>query len=271
MFNLLTSFAPIKGDWGLMQQVAAYSFSLLQDCKVFVLGNDDGASQICQQYGFIHIPNVKVGKDIGVSTSNGIVLGDAFEKVKEQINEGVVLFINGDNVIVPSVLYSDNSSIDESFQKMNDYFKGDFCGWGRRNEVYDYNNLKQIQSIEKSYEYTVKLFEEKKSKRIQYGIDLYIWSYSAFNKMELLSVLIDGWHYDNWLGHVPYQLSKNVVYLTDIIETIHYQHPESSNRQQNEARESTLYNKKLIQQYFPNLDIFKLKTPKTFKEIIDVR
>ena len=177
MITLLTTFAPIRGDWGQIQKIAAYSFSTL-GCQVIVLGNDFGVDEICRKYGFLQIKDILVGKDIGVQSSNGIVLGDAFLKANRYIKEDVVIYINGDNIIMP------NSPLVKILPQLMKEFNGDFGGWGRRHEAYDYRKYIDL-SEELAYEDTTLLYGTGKLRRILYGIDIYLWSRPVFEKIRL--------------------------------------------------------------------------------------
>lgn len=257
MLSVLTTFAPCSGNKMRTQEVAAYSMSRLVDtglCEVLVFDEHDKFGDLCRAHRLIRVTDLRVGKDVGVN-SPALLMDSMFGRARELAHGDTIAFINGDNVFT-------NERAPRAFKSIYDATRGDFACLGRRLEMREDERdaLFAGRSVEETY--TAIVAQAPALPRIPYGVDVYAWSRSNFERMKLLPVLIDGWHYDNWLVNEAYALTKNVFYLSGWVDTVHCYHGDSAYRQATgTGSASTTHNKRVIVAAYPGVDTAIMTTP----------
>jgi len=253
MITIITTYAPASGPKEKVQMIAAYSLSCLKGVQVIVLDELGMRKGLCERYGFINLGSLRSGESFGVPTK-AFDMGHAFGLVESVAEGDAVMFLNGDNIVV-------SCCVSELFDKVSAQTDGDFVCLGRRMDIPESEYLPLIEegSEEECFHRLLPLAAE--SKRIPYGVDVYVWSKSQFKKLRKLPVLIDGWHYDNWLVNDAYENCPNVFYLSMAFDTLHCYHGDSAYRQRDIARASTEHNRKVIVASYPHLNTSEMKTP----------
>jgi hypothetical protein len=258
--SIITTFAPTKSMIrDTVQRLSAYSLSLVKDAEVIVLDEHDAYRDVCEAYSFSRMTDFKRGTDVGVN-SHALLMGDAFERLRAIVRGDVVMFVNGDNLLIPS-------SVSEVFTKLCVTTRGDFICLGRRNDLIEqvYVPILLLDGpISLCFDRIIAEFGT--ATRIPYGVDVYAWSRPRFNDITLLPVVIDGWYYDNWLVNDAYLKTKNVFYLSGLVETIHPTHSDTNERQRTTAKESTDHNERVVRDAYPQLDITVMNTPPTIPQ-----
>ena len=235
VITLLTTFAPFEGEREIVQTEAAKSFSRLQRCQVVVFDEAENAVYVCERGGFERVTGLRTGAAVGVD-SPAFLMGDAFRKVKPLIRGQVVLWVNGDNMILPRAAFEGQWKPWELFERLNQQTDGDFVCLGRRLEIADDPEMCRGLKWHSLYQ---------KAQRISHGVDVFAWSRSQFEQVQELPVLVDGWHYDVWLANDAYSHCENVYYLSGQMEVIHFAH-KNQQRQITTANASTVHNRATI-------------------------
>jgi len=242
---IITSCAPFKNDRTPIQNTGLFSFKAFTK-KVIVLGDDEGVADICQQLNLIHVKeNLPTGKDVGIPACSGLLMGSAFEAAKKYVQEDIVLFINADNIIMPSK-YDIRDLVG---------LYSEFSGWNKRLNLTNWQPYIDDNPLTSFF----KLVDCYTNARHQLernfpGIDVYLWSGELFHKMKCPEFLIDAWSWDAWLGTFCSTACKNTFELQEVLDTIHPQHV--TGHQVAEHKAGTDYNVNLLQKTMPGTTIF---------------
>jgi hypothetical protein len=219
---------------------------------VFVFVDNKVAEDISLKYDFNMITDLKTGRSVGLK-NNAFLLGDAFDYAKFKVNGSVIIFINGDNIVIPSEI-----AFDTILSKTSEKTRGDFTCIGRRNELKQYDGV-FADDIRESYEKVISL--RSSTERIPHGVDICVWSYGQFLKIKTLPITLVGWFCDNWMVTEMVLNCQNRFYLSGVFETIHPAHKSPQVRQITVAKKITDYNRKVLVNSYPDRNIDFMETP----------
>jgi hypothetical protein len=236
---VFTSCAPIKGGRGEIQKLALQTWKQTFGCDIIILGNDEGVSDLCKENKYIHIPDVVTGREYGIENSVGVMFDDSIHKIRSLYPAEWYMYINSDNLAVSTSMF--------------------------RQYLYHFMKLKNVPAFY-TYRYNVNrsdVFldgtwkqEDLMLKLNKPGIDSYLWPKEIFYNIELLPLVSDGWSVDVWMAQATREIAD--TYLgNNLWQTIHPSHPESSCHQEQEHRNSTIHNKRIIKEW-RNIDINRL-------------
>jgi hypothetical protein len=97
MLTLFSTPKPFHGHIGIIQRNAIQSWKHVHpDVEVILFGDEDGAAEICREFGLRHVPFVPKN-DFGTKLLRGI-----FEPAQRMARHDILCYLNCDIVLVPS-------------------------------------------------------------------------------------------------------------------------------------------------------------------------
>lgn len=237
--GLITTCAPFVGEKKFIQELAFYSWSLQDNIDVVVLGNDYGVKQICERFNFIHHPDVRTARDLGINNP-AILLNDGFQRVLSTLSDvSSFLWLNSDLILVTSDIFSIIPNLTE---------KQDFSGGvGLRRDYDNWNYLQEIDSLPLIFEQVVQTFEKESKLHGFHGIDLFFWSYDLFKYLsrEIPPFIANGWRTDHYFNYFLFKNAKNRYDVSEVANIVHLTH-KTSIQETKEWQQSHEHNKLLF-------------------------
>jgi len=205
MLTLFTTTKPFHGHNGVIQRNALHSWSLLQPrCEVIVVGNDEGAAEICREFGFRHHP------EIACNEYGTPLIGDIFEQGQRLASNPTVCYINADIILFDDFLKACEYAIKSRRR---------FLMVGQRIDF----DLETELSFEPGWQ--EKLREEARRTGKMHGktgVDYFIFPKGALGKIPPFAIGRGVW--DNWLMFQARMRWISFIDATEAIDCVHQNH-----------------------------------------------
>ena len=203
---MITIFACPKsfhGHIGIIQRNAIKSWTLLEPRpEIILLGIDAGTSDICQEFGLIHIPKI-YRNDYGTPLINSI-----FQVAQEKASQSIVCYINSDIILMNDFMRTAKIVIPR-LEK--------FLILGQR---WDADIIEELRFNSEDWEKNLRAFIEKKGKLHEpNGIDYFCFPRHFYNNIPPFAIGRFAW--DNWLVWKAWANRIPIVDVTDAVMAVH--------------------------------------------------
>ncbi len=96
--NIVTSYRPFEGEYGIQQDLSLHSWMQQRGCRIIVVdGGEAGVRERCDKYGLQMVKGVKTGKDNGHETERFMALSFWEEALKAVDRDcEYIVYANGD-------------------------------------------------------------------------------------------------------------------------------------------------------------------------------
>jgi len=206
--NMLTIFTIPKPftdkHIAIIQQNAIKSWILLKPaCEIFLVGNDEGISEIAKRLNIKHLPNVKKN-EFGTP-----LISSAINLVRANCKNDIIVYLNADIILMADFINT-SQHLPQS----------EFLGVGRRWDL-DVKELIDFQN--QDWETNIK--NEIKKRGILHspaGIDYFIFRKESFQNMPEFTIGRVYW--DNWMIYEARRRKMITIDATETITAIHQNH-----------------------------------------------
>lgn len=206
MLTLFTTAKPFKGHDGIIQRNALQSWKLLHsDVEVILFGDDEGAAEVCAEYGLRHEPHVE-RHESGAKRLNYI-----FKRAQEISRHDCLCYSNCDIVLM--------SDFWRAFEKVRSWEKH-FLLVAQR---WDIDITEPIQFSDPTW--AEKLKQLTLSKGFQQGefwIDLFLFPRGLY--LDMPPLIVGHCYWDNWMIWKALQQRVSVLDATAFVMPIHQNH-----------------------------------------------
>ena len=188
----------------MIQRNAIQSWKLLQpECEIILFGEDQGVSEVCDEFDLIHIPNIN-------KTEYGTPLLDfVFQKAQVQAGNDLLCYVNSDIIFLSDFL---PALKDIRFEK--------FLVAGQRWDLdlqipWDFHNVDWEEKLHS-------LIAQSGSLHHPSGIDYFAFTKGMLEEMPPFAVGREGW--DNWFIYNARTMGFPVIDATQRIMAVHQNH-----------------------------------------------
>ncbi len=204
----ITLFAvpkPFIGQISTLQRNAIASWLNLPQPEIILFGNDEGVSEVAQEFGIKHIPNVRC-------TPQGTpLLNDIFDQVHQIATYPILAYINADIILLNDFLPTVQQVSDKQPQ---------FLILGRRWNI----------DINYPINFTTSDAEKQLRDRLQQtaifggigALDYFVFPKPLFSKLPEFAVGRAGW--DNWMVGEALKQNYPVINASRVITAVHQNH-----------------------------------------------
>jgi len=231
MLTLFTCPKPFKDKSKIIQTNAIHSWTLLDPKpEIIIIGNEEGAEEICQNYGLRHIPQVK-RNEYGTP-----LISSVFEIAQKAATYPLLCYLNSDIILLSDFI--------RAIQFVAKEKKPPFLLAGRRWDIGVNDHLDFNHGWEDELKNAVK---ERGEFCAPNAIDYFIFPKGLYS--DFLPFIIGRIGWDNWL--ISHTLSRKipVIDLTALNLVVHqrhnYAHLAKSGLTLENSSES-LYNKRIM-------------------------
>lgn len=207
MITLFSTAKPFKGHSAVIQRNAMQSWKCLHpDIEIILFGGDEGAAEVCTEFGLRHEPHVE-RTEFGANRIDYM-----FAKAQEIARHSSLCFLNCD-----IVLLQDFCQAIEGLKRV----RPQFLGIGRR---WDTPITQPIDFSSPSWE------EEVRQKVLSTGHQQTEWfiDYFAFSRgffgLDLPPLAVGRIYWDNWMIWKGCSSRKPVVDLSPVVIAVHQNH-----------------------------------------------
>jgi hypothetical protein len=206
MISFFTTPKPFRGHIDVIQRNALKSWKcLFPEVEVIVLGNDEGADQVCQELGLRHVPDVDRNGD-GTKSVRSL-----FYQAQDIARHELLCYCNCD-----IILTGDFAKALRAVQE----WQRQFLMIGRR---WDLDVVESLDFALPSWE--VQIVERARREgfqRLYYNIDYFAFSRNLFREIPDLVVGRNWW--DQWLVWRAGERRVPVVDVSDEVCAVHQNH-----------------------------------------------
>lgn len=206
MITFITTAKAFQGHIGLIQRNALKSWRLLHpDVEVILFGDDEGASEVCREFGLRHEPEVLRTKN-GTKRLDGI-----FGKAQEIARHATLSYVNCDIVLTEEFLVA--------HQRLGAW-REKYLMVGRR---WDTDITEPLDFA--SHDWQKRLIEQSKTEGIQrfyHNIDYFLFPRGLYREIPPLVIGRIWW--DHWLVGKASQLGAAVVDVSEVVCAVHQNH-----------------------------------------------
>ena len=205
MISLFTIPKAFKKEFDLIQKNAIKSWKLLSyDIEIILFGDEEGISQVANEIGLKHIPEVKKNK-FGTP-----LVSDIFEKAQKISKNDILCYINCDIILTSDFL--------KIFEVIRNEEK--FLIVGRR---WDLDLKEEINFENINWEIELKEKVRKQGKlHPETGIDYFVFRKGLFEKIPDFAV--GRTTYDEWFLWYAWKNKVKLIDATEVITVIHQNH-----------------------------------------------
>ena len=207
MLTLFTTAKPFEGHIDIIQRNAIRSWQMLHpDVEIILMGDDEGAAEVCAEMGLRHIPTVRRNK-YGTK-----YLADIYEQAQVAARHELMCHINCD-IILKGDFLSAARQVAARDKK--------FLMAGRR---WDVDMTAPIDFARSDWEERVdELAVMENRQRPPQWIDYFVFSRGLYaSDMPAFVIGRPGW--DNWLLWYPLSLGVPVVDASSVVRAVHQNH-----------------------------------------------
>lgn len=206
MLTLFSVPKPFRDHIGIIQANALQSWLKLEPrCEVILFGAEEGASEMAQRFGALHVP------DVSCNEFGTPLLNDLFDKAQAIATCPLICYVNADMILMDDF----TRSVDSLYR-----FKQSFLMVGRRwnvdlNEPFDFERDEWDDSL--------RLYAQQHGKPgSQYYMDYFVFPKGLFKTM--LPFAIGRPPFDNWLLWKARSLGASLVDASEVIMAVHQNH-----------------------------------------------
>jgi hypothetical protein len=207
VLTVFTTAKPFKGHNAIIQRNALQSWKLLHpDAEIILFGDDDGAAEVCLEFGLHHEPYVE-RNEFGANRVDYM-----FAKAQEIARYGVLCFLNCDIILLP-----DFSRAIERVKAAHSAF----LAIGRR---WDTPITQPIDFSSPNWpEETRRKALAANHQQTEWFIDYFAFSRGFFCE-ELPPLAVGRIYWDNWMVWKGCQSQKPVVDISPVVVAVHQNH-----------------------------------------------
>jgi len=212
MISFFTTCKPFRGHDGVVQRNALKSWTLLHpEIEVVVFGDEEGAAEVCAEFGMRHEPSVDRYQ------SRLPYLSSMFGRAQEVARHDYLCYSNCDIIFLPSFL--------EAFAAAR-RAHADFLGVGRRWDV----DVEGILDFDRNgWDQELRALAVNHGRKMDdYWIDFFLFRKGLYKEMPPL--IVGHCYWDNWMIWKTLSLGVPVIDLSDATVPVHQNHgysPES--------------------------------------------
>lgn len=206
MLTLFSTPKPFEGHINVIQRNALQSWKLLHpDVEVILFGDDDGAAEVCREFGFRHEPEVLRSR-LGAKRLDSI-----FGKAQKIARYETVCYANCDIVFTQDFLDA---------QRRLAAWNPKHLMVGRRWDT----DITEPLNFDDSHwrEKVVSLAKREGIQRFYHNIDYFLFSRGLYKEIPPLVIGRIWW--DHWLVGKAHELGAAVVDASDVICPVHQNH-----------------------------------------------
>src|ERR1035437_7865662 len=207
MITLFTTAKPFLGHSGIIQRNALQSWKLLHpDVEVILFGDEEGAAEVCAEFGLRHEPHVE-------RHSSGLKYIDyMFDRAREIARHEILCYVNCDIIMT--------SDFFDAFQRIRVAY-AEFLMIGRRWDAeivkpIDFNSLRWSDE-------TRHLASATNNQRDGWWIDYFCFSRDLFYK-QIPAFVIGRVYWDNWLVWKALDSRVAVIDASSSVVAVHQNH-----------------------------------------------
>jgi hypothetical protein len=206
MITLFSTPKPFRGHIDVIQRNALQSWKRLDpQVEVILVGDDEGAAEICREFDLDHVPVVRR------STSGAKYLKDVFRAVQERARHEHICYVNCDIILLPDFVAA---------ARRVSAWRNDFLMVGQRTDV---DITAPVNFGDPSWEAALRQMARVSGRqRDQYWIDYFLFHRRMYP--EIPDLLIGRIAWDNWLVYKARSDSYPVVDATAVVLPIHQNH-----------------------------------------------
>jgi hypothetical protein len=207
MLTICATAKPFRGHIGIIQRNALKSWTLLHpDVEVILFGDDEGAAEVCAEYGLVHEPHVERNEH-GTKRLDYI-----FDRAQEIARHNILIYVNCD-----IILMADFSSAVANVAAVH----SQFLMVGRRWDT-DITELVDFSSGNWQNEIIRKALAANHQQTERY-IDYFAFSRGLYLK-KIPPLVIGRVFWDNWLIWRATALGVPVVDASAVVLAVHQNH-----------------------------------------------
>ena len=215
MLTLFTTAKPNRGHFGIIQKNAIQSWlRLCPTPEIVLFGNDEGASELAEELGILHISKVACN-EFGTP-----LISSMFETAQNVSANRLVAYVNSDIILIGNFI--------DTISRIQ---KPLFLIVGQRHDLDIDSKLNFNDSEWKS-----RLQSNCLSRGIPHnktGIDYFIFSKGTFKEIPPFAIGRTSW--DNWLVYAARATGVPVIDATNSIMAIHQNHDYSHRLHNNDS------------------------------------
>jgi len=206
MVTLFSTPKPFQGHINVIQRNALQSWKLLHpDVEVILFGDDEGAAEICREFGFRHEPEVQ-RSELGTKRLDSI-----FVKAQQIAKHRTVCYANCDIIFARDLLHA----------------QGALAAWnpnhlmvGRR---WDVDITEPLHFEDSHWQQKIILHAKKEGiQRFYHNIDYFLFPCGLYKEIPPLVIGRIWW--DHWLVGKARALGAAVVDVSEMVCAIHQNH-----------------------------------------------
>jgi len=198
---------PFLGEYKIIQRNAIKSWKkCCPNSEIILLGDEEGVSKICKEFGFEQIKKVKRNQ-YGTP-----YVDDIFNKGQKFAKYGVVCYINTDVIMM--------GDLEEIVWEARNKFS-EFLLVGTR---HDMKIEKELEFDENWQEKLREMLQEKGKLHHTGGVDYFVFSHNLFPPLMIPTFLLGRMEWDGWFVWNALERGKPVVDITPVMTVIHQTH-----------------------------------------------
>jgi hypothetical protein len=207
MLTFATTAKPFRGHIGIIQRNALQSWKLLHpDVEIILFGDDEGAAEVCAQFGLRHEPQV-------ARNAHGIKRLDyIFDRAEEIARHDILCYINCD-IILPSEFCSALAKVKVAHPQ--------FLMVGRR---WDTDITEPVNFSAGDWQsHVMRKAHAANHQQTEWYIDYFVFSRGLYHS-KIPPLVIGRVFWDNWLIWFARDSGTPVVDASAMVRAIHQNH-----------------------------------------------
>lgn len=205
---MLTIFSCPKaflGPMNIIQRNAIQSWrSLGPEVEVVLMGDDDGTSEVANEFGVHHVP------DVARNTSGTPLINSLFEKAQEQATHERMCYVNADIILMSNFIEAIKRVVVEMPQSLM---------VGRRWNL----DLKEPLDFNANWEkWLLTQVAHRGKLYYQFAIDYFVYPKGIWGEIPPFAIGRPGW--DIWMLYRAHCLNIPMVDLSRMVSVVHQNH-----------------------------------------------
>lgn len=205
MLTLFTCPKPFRGAARELQINALRSWALLRPTPdIIIIGDDEGAADVCAQFGLRHVPEV-IRNEYGTP-----IVRSVFEQAEKFASHSLLCYANADIILLQDFV--------EAIKRVTSVAKTDFLIVGRR-----WNIRPSRVTFEEGWQEEIR---ERARASGQLGgpssIDYFVFPKGGYD--EIPAFALGRWAWDNWLLYHKRSRGAAVYDITAVTTVLHQDH-----------------------------------------------
>jgi hypothetical protein len=205
MLTLFTTAKPFKGHNAVIQRNALQSWKLLHpDIEIILVGDDEGAAEICAELGFRHEP------EVAKNEFGAIRVDDIFVRAQAMAQHEVVCYSNCDIVLL--------SDFWKAFQQVRSW-KEPFLLIGKR---WDTDLTERLDMTIPDWEDRLRALARREGVRREFEVDYFLFPRGFFREVPPFG--LGRLHWDHWLVWKARSVGAAVIDASRAVTAVHQNH-----------------------------------------------